>query len=68
MQVPLRFNTLCWLLYPDYPGKVVAAGRVGVFGKSKAIKHKELSDQCEARNQMVQVIDGFFFAIGAHFV
>ena len=59
VQVPLRFNTQCWLLHPDSPGKVVAAGRAGVFGKSRAIKHKDLSDQCEAGSQMVQVTDVF---------
>jgi hypothetical protein len=49
----------CWLLHPDFRGKVVAAGRAGVFGKSRAKKHKELSDQCEAGTQMVQVTDVF---------
>lgn len=57
VQVPLRFNTQCWLLHPHYPGKVVGAGRAGVFGKSRAIKHKELSDQCETGTQMVQVTE-----------
>jgi hypothetical protein len=47
------------MLHPDYPGKVVAAGRAGVFGKSRAKKYKELSDQCEFGNQMVQVTEVF---------
>ena len=59
VQVPLRFNTQCWLLHPEFPGRVVAAGRAGVYGKSRARKHKELSEQCETGNQMVQVTDVF---------
>jgi hypothetical protein len=59
VQVPLRFNTQCWLLHPEFPGKVVAAGRAGVYGKSRARKYKELSEQCETGNQMVQVTDVF---------
>ena len=59
VQVPLRFNTQCWMLHPDFPGKVVAAGRAGVYGRSRAKKHKDLSDQCENGNQMVQVTDVF---------
>jgi hypothetical protein len=51
------------LLHPDYPGKVVGAGRAGVFGKSRAIKYKELSDQCEAGNQMVQVTEVFIASV-----
>lgn len=31
-----------------------------MFGKSIAIKHKEVSNQCELGNQMVQVTNVFF--------
>ena len=45
----------------------MGSGRAGVFGKSRAIKHKELSDQCEAGNQMVQVTEVFLPSVPTMF-